>query len=79
MGGGMHSYPGAKSPRGHQITARVPNGYRGRRKSQQCCKYFLSIQYICFRKTLCSTMGAPNFFLALGTIKPRCALDEAFN
>jgi len=34
-----------------------------------------SIQYICFRKTLGSNMGAPNFLLAPGAIQHRYAPD----
>ena len=64
-GGGAR---GAQFP-GHQITA------GGAKKSQQCHKYFLQ-QYICFRKTSCSNMGAPNLFLGPGAIRPRYAPDN---
>ena len=39
---------------------------RGGKKSQQCQKDFSSKQYICFRKTSGSNMGAPNLFLSKG-------------
>jgi len=37
-------------------------------KSQQCHNILSSIQYICFRKTSGSNMGAPNLLLAPGAI-----------
>jgi len=47
---------------------RARNHREGAKKSQQCRKYFSSMQHICFRNTLGSNMGPPNLFLAPGAI-----------
>jgi len=53
---------------GHRIAMRPPNDSWGAEKSQQCYKYFSSIQYISFRKTSGANMGAPNLLLVPGAI-----------
>ena len=52
-----HNYAGSESMRG-----------MGAEKSQQCHKYFLHLQCICFRITSVSNMGSPNFLLRAPTI-----------
>jgi len=48
--------------------SRSPNHCRGRRKVPIMSQLFSSWQYICFRKTSDSNMGAVNLLLAPGTI-----------
>jgi len=55
-------YGGAKSLRG------APNGCGRRRKVPTMPQVLSSMQYICFRKTSVSNMGAPNLLLAPGAI-----------
>ena len=49
------------------------NNCEGRWKVPTMSKALSSIQWICFRKTSGSNMGAPNLFLAPGAIWPRYA------
>ena len=64
---------GAQFP-GRRIT-RGKGGHnsRGRWKAPTMLQVLSSVQYICFRKTSGSNMGAPNLLLAPGTIWPRYA------
>ena len=59
-GQGGRNYPGAKS-------------LWGRQKVPTMSHVHSSIQYVCFRKTPGSKMGAPNLFFAPGAIWPRYA------
>jgi len=45
---------------------RTPNHCGGRRKVPTLSQVLYSIQFICFRKTLGTNMGAPNLLLATG-------------
>jgi len=56
---------------GHRITMGAPNHCGSRRKVLTMSQVLPSIQYICFRKTSVSNMGAPNLLLAPGAILPR--------
>jgi len=59
---------------GRRITAGAPNhcvsakSLRGRRKLQTLSQVLSSTQYICFRKTSGSNIGAPDLLLAPGAI-----------
>jgi len=52
---------------------REPNKCRGRQKVPKMSQVLSPIQYICFRNTSDSNMGAPNSLLAPSAISPRYA------
>jgi len=56
-GQGGHVVPGAEPLRGAESLT-------GRRRDPKTSQKLSSIQQICFVKTLCPNMGAPNLFLA---------------
>ena len=53
---------------GGESLREAPNECWSAEKSQQCHKYFSSMQYICFQKTSGSSIGAPNLLLTPGAI-----------
>ena len=53
----------------------APNDYGWLQNVATMSQVLSSIQYICFRKTLGSNMGAPNFLLVPGAIQHRYAPD----
>jgi len=53
----------------------APNDYGWLQNVATMSQVLSSIQYICFRETLGSNMGAPNFLLAPGAIQHRYAHD----
>ena len=58
---------GAQLP-GRQIIIEAPNDCGGRRTVPTTSQVLSSIEYICFRNTSGSNMGAPNLLLALRPI-----------
>jgi len=58
---------GAQFP-GRRVTMGAPNHCEGRRKVPTMSQVLSSIQYMCFRKTSVSNMGAPDLLLAPGAI-----------
>jgi len=62
VGGASPASPPVFAP--GQSTAREPNGYRRRRKIPKMSQILSSMQYIFFRKTSASNIGAPNLLLA---------------